>query len=517
MKKTKIISAILTLTIMLSFFTGCGTSSTQKSSTQSVASQIVIGRASECDSLDPNVLNDNTSVWTLSLMLEGLVKTNDDGTKIVPDLAKNWNISKDGLVYTFHLIPNLKFSDGSKVTKDDWLFTFQRAMSVADSYWSFATKNIDKVEAPNDNTVIITLKAPSASTLANLTMFNLAVQSKKYYEKVGSYANTAPMGTGEYSLKTWKKDDYMLLTKNNYYYKAGLPKTKELKFKVVADDDSRVMQLKSKNLDVITDVPFSSMNTLKSESGIKTIGIQSTGNRYLILNTTDPILSNKKIRQALLYATDKSELVKAMLYGYGQQAVSYMPKGGLDWNNQIVPAKYNTKKAKELLKEAGYANGFNIEFLVKSGNQEYQQIATIVKEQWAKIGVNVNIVSLEKASLLEKEYAMKHQVLIGTWSDDLPDPGELGDYFWNYDVSKGFYTGYKNSNASDIYEKTKTELNNNKRKDLFFQLQKTVYDDSPIINLYHPDITVATTDYIKGFSQTPLGKYSFDNLVKIKK
>lgn len=519
----RLLSILLAAVLSATLFSACGQADQGGTSSQSAgtntqsAKQIVIGRAADSLDLDPTTLNDTNSIWMLNLMLEGLVKTNDEGTQIVPNLAQKWEISEDGLVYTFHLIPDLKFADGTKVSKEDWLFSFERAMKETESYWYFSCSNISKVDAPDDQTVVLTLKTPSASTLSNLSMFNLAVQSKAYYEKVGTYAETAPMGTGPYIMKEWKKGEYMTLGKNPNYHEAGLPKTEELKFKVVADDDSRIMQLQSKDLDIIMDVPYSSMNTLKQVKGIQTVGVPSTSSRYLVLNTTDKIFSNEKVRQALLYATDKKQLVQTMLYGYGEEAVSYMPKNGMYWNDQITPVAYDTEKAKALLKEAGYENGFELEFLVPSGRQEFEQIATIVKEQWSKIGVNVNIVTLEKASLLDKEYAMKHQVLIGSWSDDLADPGQLGDYFWNFETSKAFYTGYKNEEATALYEKTKTELDDAKRKEYYFELQKIMYEASPVINLYHSDFAVAMSDSISGYVQTPLGKFSFDNLVKAEK
>ncbi|MBP2650558.1 MAG: putative transporter component [Firmicutes bacterium] len=505
----KAVSLFLCIVLFGVFLAGCGKN-------ESAVSQIVIARNLDITDLDPTSTNDNTSIWTLSLLLEGLVKASDDGKKIEPSLAKSWEISSDGLTYTFHLIPNLKFSDGTPVKGEDWVFSFERAKNTAEKYWKFAAENITEVTAPDDQTLVVKIKEPNASTLSYFSMFNMTVQSKAAYEKAGSYAEKGPIGTGPYYVKEWVKDNYLLLEKNPYYHAQGEPKTAQIKFVVVPDDNARVMQLQSGAVDIITDVPYSSMATLKNANDIQTMGIPSTSDRYLVFNTTDPILGNAKVRQALLYATNKQDIVNMVLNGYGEAAISYMPKNGLFWNDQIQPAPYDVEKAKALLKDAGYPNGFEVEILVRSGNAVFEQIATIIKEQWAKAGVKVNLVSLDTASLLERQNNMKHQIVIGSWTDDLLDPSQLGSYFWDYKVSKSFYTGYQNQTASAIFKQACIELDDNKRADMYKTLQKILYDDSPVINLYHSEFPVALKKNIQGFVQTPLGAYRFDNLVKTK-
>lgn len=507
MKKT--ISMLLCIVLFGVFLAGCGKSET-------AVSQISIARNLDVADLDPISANDNTSVWTFSLLLEGLVKASDDGKKIEPSLAKSWDISTDGLTYTFHLLPDLKFSDGTPVKGEDWIFSFERAKNASEKYWKFAAENIADIKAPDDKTLVITLKAPNASTLSYFSMFNMAVQSKAAFEKTGSYAEKGPIGTGPYFVKEWVKDKYLLLEKNPNYHVQGEPKTDQIKFVVVPDDDARVMQLQAGEVDVITDVPYSSMSNLKNAKDIQAVGLPSTSNRYLVFNTTDMILNNPKVRQALVYATNKQELVNMVLNGYGEVATSYMPKNGLFWNDQIQAVPYDAAKAKELLAAAGYPDGFEVELLVRSGNAVFEQIATIIKEQWARAGVKVNLVSLDTASLLDRQNNMKHQIVIGSWTDDLLDPSQLGSYFLDYKVSKGFYTGYQNAAASALFKQACIELDDNKRADMYKTLQKNLYDDVPVINLYHSEFPVAMRSNIQGFAQTPLGAYRFNNLVKTK-
>ncbi len=482
-----------------------------------IADEITYARAADVTCLDPVLVSYTADIQIVNMICEELVTTNDDGTEIVPGLAESWDVSEDGLVYTFHIIPGLKFSDGSAVTAEDWKFSFDRAMTTAESSWAFAVENIASVETPNDDTVVITQKEATANLLSNLSCFNVALQSKAHYDATNGYtdAGSYPIGTGSYCVSDWVTDDHITLTANPNYH-GDAPKTATIKFLTVPDDNSRMMMLKSKEVDVISDIPYSNMEELNSTDGIIAAGLESTGNKYIIFNeTSNEALANKEVRQALLYATDKQQIVDMVLNGYGEPAVSFLPMNGLYWNDEITPVEYDVDKAKDLLSDAGYADGFDLEVLVPSGNDTYAQIATILKDMWAQIGVNLTITSLDQAAVYDQEYAMKHQMLFGSWSDDIADPSQLGSYWWDYDASQCFFTGYQNEDAQKIFEQSQYELDDSAREDLYFQLQKIFYDDVVAINMYHADATVALSDSIQGYVQTPLYSYRFDKLIKV--
>ena len=482
-----------------------------------IADEIDIARSGSVTTLDPVLLSYTPDIQIVNMICEELVTTNDDGTEIVPSLAESWDVSDDGLTYTFHIIPDLKFSDGTDVTGDDWKFSFERAMTTEESPWAFAAANIASVDTPDDDTVVITLKEQAANTLSNLSCFSVALQSKAQYEATNSYADAGsyPIGTGSYAVSEWVQDDHITLTANSNFH-GDAPKTATIKFQTVTDDNSRMMMLKAGEVDIVTDLPYSSMEEISNTDGLTAVGLPSTSNRYIILNeTSNEALASKEVRQALLYATDKQTIVDMVLYGYGEPAVSFMPKNGLYWNGAIEAVSYDVNKAKELLADAGYADGFDLEVLVPSGNETYSQIATILKDMWAQIGVNLTITSMDQAALYDDEYAMKHEMLFGSWSDDIADPSQLGAYWWDFDASQCFFTGYQNADAEEIFQKSQTEMDDSAREQLYDQLQQIFYDDVVAINMYHAEATVAMSDSIQGYVQTPLYAYRFDNLIKV--
>lgn len=514
----KKLSVVVAVILVISILAGCGifrkkTDSLKSNLSYDPDKTITIATNLDATTPDPTMVDDADTIWKLELSLEGLVRTSDDGTQILPCLADSWDISKDGLKYTFHLKKGIRFADGNNVTTDDWIWSFERAMNATEGYWIFACSNINKVSAPDDSTLVINLKTADAATLSKLTCFNMTVQERSFYTAKDGYDNDFPMGTGSYYVKEWARDDHILYEANPYYY-GKAPKTPTIKFIAITDDDSRVMQLQDGKVDIITEVPYSSMAMLDEQPGISTEGFKSTASKYLVLNTTDSILLNQKVRQALLMGTNKQEIVDRCLFGYGEPAVSYMPKNGLFWNSDIKPVEYNPEKAKTLLAQAGYPDGIKLEFLVRSGNSLYEQIAEIISEQWSKIGVDVNIKTLETSDLLEKEISMKHQVCIGSWSDDIADPSQLSDYLWRYDSSQSFFTGYNNPDATAIYEAATTELNDSKRAAYYKKLQKISYDSANLITLFYSEYAVAMKDNISGFYKTPLGSYRLDNLEK---
>lgn len=488
---------------------------THDSQAQSTPSQIVIGRIQDSDNLDPVIQHHNANIWVFNLVLEGLVKTSDDGTTIEPALAESWDISEDGLTYTFHLKPGIKFSDGTPVTGEDWIWSLLRARDTEASPWKFAGEGIQDVTAPDDNTLVVTLKEPWAAILADLSMFNMTVQSKAHFEKVGEEGySRQPIGTGPYYIDEWRKGEYILMKKNPHYYIEGLPKTDEIKFVVISDDNTRVLQLQAGKVDIATYVPFNRMAELDADPNIVATGIPSTETRYIILNNNVKPLDDLRVRQAIQYATDKDAIVAFILFGYGEKAVGFAPKAGLYYNDALEDYGYDIEKAKALLAEAGYPDGFEIELLVRAGNAVYEQLSVILKEQWGQVGIRVNILSLEPATATERYKAMQHEITLAGWTNDINDPSQQVEYTINPDVVKCYYTGWVSEKAVALAEQGKRETDEAKRAEIYKEIQRIHYEETPMIPVFHSTYPVAMRTNIKGFVQTPLGNYRFENLVK---
>lgn len=479
-------------------------------------SRIVIGRPVDSDNLDPVTCIGNVNIFIFNLILDGLVKTSDDGETIEPCLATDWEVSEDGCTYTFTVQEGLVFSDGSPVTAEDWEFTFNRAIENEDSNWHMCVENIDHVECPDDTTVIVVTKEAAASTLANLCIFTLGVQSKAYYEQVGDeeYMNGA-VGTGPYTVKEWVKGEYLTLTANPNYRFADLPLTEEIEFKVVSDDSARQLQLQGGDIDVATDLPFATLMQLESDSNIVVSPDPSTMVYWISLNTQSEVLSNIDARRALIAATNAQEFVDAISFGYATAAGTIFAPSSEYCDHSLEAPSGDLEAAKQYLEAAGYPDGFTIRMLLRSGNATNEQIAMVLAQQWAQIGVTLEIDQRESTAYSEARKALDLDVVISGWSDDIQDPSELMQFAFDYSVCSGYYTGYEQpEDMQALNNAANVELDDEKRKELYAQIQQGFTDEAIFIPLLCTPWTNALRAEVSGWIQTPLGNFRFDELAK---
>lgn len=519
-------AGLMGATSALAALTGCGGSddggadagagdSGSGDASSSYAKTIVIGRASDSNNLDPVTCVGNINIFIFNLIIEGLLKTTDDGSDIEPCLAEDMpEISDDGLTYTFKVKSGLKFSDGSDVTAEDWKWTFERAMTTEDSNWISTVENIDHVDCPDDTTVIVTFKTPAASALACLCVFELGVQSKAYYDKVGAeeYKN-AIIGTGPYMVKEWKKGEYLTLTKNPNYRDPSLPLTEEIEFKVVADDNSRKVQLQGGDIQIATDVPFSTMKELDSDPDVMPHADPSTFTYFLALNVTGKYFGDEKVREAVAAATDPQEVVDMTTYGYGTPIGTIFSTTSEYCDTSLVPNTRDVEKAKSLLAEAGYADGINVTFLVRGGNDFYGQVATVLQSQWKEAGIEVTVDSKESTAYSAARDALEDDLCIDAWSDDIQDPSEFMQFVFDFDTANGYDTGFQQpDDMVALNDAANVETDVEKRKEIYKEIQQKINAQHIFVPLLSVPYQNALRRDITGFVQTPLGNYRFENL-----
>ncbi|AEF84911.1 putative ABC transporter component [Treponema primitia ZAS-2] len=467
--------------------------------------------------LDP-VHEDGTILWIIELAFEGLVDTVETaggGVALAPALADSWEISADGLFYTFHLKPGVKFADGTPVTTADWIWSFERARDTPESPWASYAEPIKAITAPNANTLVIELKRLNAPFLSMLAVHNFSVQSKARFDKLGADEYFKhPLGTGPFYFTDWGLHEYYRLEKNPYYY-GGVSKVDVLQFNVVEDDNTRIMQLQAGDIDVCLNPPANRIAELQADKNIDVEIVNSTEQRYVNFNTTKPNLNNATVRRALRMATNKNEIIKMAVFGYGEPTYIVYPRIiGEFFNTDIVDEGYDPVKAKALLTQAGFPNGFTTEISYSNGNSVVEGIATLLKAQWAQIGVTLNLTPMEGAALSEQFDTLNHTITMLRWSEDTNDPAGLTDFIAVYDQSHGFHTGFKNSRMTELAEIAAGTVDTAKRAAAYKEIQKILYDEAPLFPVYQASYFLATRKNISGFKQLSLGQYDLSELVK---
>ena len=487
--------------------------STSETAAGSIKEQIVIARPEDSNNLDPVTQDGNVNIWVLNLVMEGLMQINPETHEIEPDLAESYEVSDDYLTYTFKIKEGLTFSTGEPVLGEDFVWSYERAMNTETSSWTELCSQIESVEAPDDTTFIVHMKSPCPYAEATFSLFTLTIGDKSYFDEVGldQYA-LGPVGTGPYAFSEWEQGVALTLTKNPNYRDADSVQTESIKFTVVPDDNTRIMQLENGDVDAVTFVPWSYLAELEARDDITVLNDDSTEVRAIMLNCVNGPTSDVRVRQALYMATNLDAINATVLYGHGTVADSFL-NSSLPYYSSVTTVGYDIEAAKALLAEAGYADGLNLTFTIVSGNTVAEQIATMVQQQWSEIGVNLTIETYEAGTHNSMRYNLELDMFFGGWTSDILDPSQQVSYFCNPNLADCVHTGWSNDEVTALVQAAEVEMDSEARADEYAQIQQIYADEVPAIILYYAPFSTATSSKLTGFTQLPNGAYVFDNLV----
>src|SRR5215207_1472713 len=475
------------------------------------------GRAVDSDNLDPVTNDGNVNIWYFMSIYDQLVNVGVDGVSLVPGLAENWEISEDGRTYTFHLRPNVVFSDGSPMTSEDVLYSWVRAANDPAQIWTFtltalkrdANGQVEGISAPDDTTVVVELAQPWAPFLSDVAMFNMSVISKAFAEGREERLVEECMGTGPFALAEWKKGESLRLTKNPNYWEEELPLLDEVVVAVVPDDNARILQLQGGELEAMMDVPFSRVPELQQDPNLKVYQFPSTRTDYITLNMRQAPLDDVHARRALQHATDRQTLVEVVLFGVGIPATSFMPKGALYWNDALQGYPYDVAKAQEELAQSQTPDGFPLELKIRGGSADDETLATALKDMWSQVGVEVTITPVEGNVLNDDYNSRNFQAMTNYWTNDIVDPDELVAYAVLPESSEAFGTGWANSEAQELARQGASELEPAKREEIYFRIQEIYNEESPMLPLYYTPYVNLRTASVHNFNHPPTGEYDW--------
>src|SRR6516165_3892930 len=461
---------------------------------------------SDVTSFDPIVPFDNMSIWTMVHMYDQLVIPGKDGTSIEPGAADSWKVSPDGKTWVLHLRDGVTFSDGTPLTASDAAYTLERAGSK-DSNFEDNFALIDHATATDPHTLVVTLKKPSASFLAYASLYAASIAPEKLIKSQGKGLWDHPVGSGPYVLTEWVKNDHLTLKRNPGYWQKPYPYLDELRFDVLTDDNTRMLKLRSGELDIATNVPPNQVDALRKTKGLVLELFPQLRFDFVYYNHGRKPFDDLRVRQALNYALDRPAMLKAVMFGYGKVAASMLPPM-LYWNDQLQPYPYDVAKAKALMKEAGYANGFSTEILVVAGDNQASQIATILKDAYRTIGVEVKVTVLEAGAIRARRKVSDFDMIKGYYTSDVIDPDELVAF--GIDAAGGAiakWMNFKNEHLSQLAAAANSEMNAEKRKAMIYDVQKMAFEQAAVIPLFYADNRTAIWDYVKDFRQLPTANY----------
>jgi peptide/nickel transport system substrate-binding protein len=460
--------------------------------------------------LDPIASSDNPSIWAELLIYDQLVRPSPDGTRLVPGLAEKWEVSPDGLEYSFTL-RDAKFANGDPVTAEDVVFSLRRAAGEK-SDWARFFKPVTKYTVVDAKTVKMGLDKPFTPMLNNLALFSASILPKKAVEAKGDEFFKQPYGSGPFMVKAWNKGQDIDLLRNPNYWQQGKPAVGEADIQIINDDNARVLKLKAGEVDAIVGIPFNQVAQLQSDPDLH-VGVAPVFRIELVqLNTIKKPFDDPRVRQALNYAVDKDALVKGVLHGNGTVAVSSLPVMAYH-NDALKPYPHDPAKAKSLLAEAGYPDGFSTTLLVPAGDVTYRQVASALQSDLKKIGVNVEIQTIEGSSQYSTTKAGNFQMSLSYATSDTIDPDQLiGFTAVNPERANAFHTQWKDARLNELYEAERRTLDGPQRAAQFQEMEQRVHDGAPFIFLYHQGAPYASRKTVSGFAVLPTSNWRLEDV-----
>lgn len=512
-KKSRLIGIAAIGTAALLVLSACsGTSGPGTSSSPVSGGNLTIARSDDVTSFLPSEVSANADIWTVQQIYEGLVANNSSGTGVVPALATKWSTSADGLSWTFDIRQGVKFQGGQDLTSADvvWSLNFARTESDATENWYSTYSPISNVTATDANTVQIQLSAPWPGLVSALGLYAAYIYPANFGGQTVDYMRTHPNGTGPFELKEWNQGVDVELAKNPNYWQAGKPYLDKVTFTNVQDDNTRLLQLQGKQIDVDEFPSSASMATISKTSGLVTKQFPSTALVYINLNNRLAQLSDPNVRRAMSYALDRSGIVNSVLSGLGTPANSFLSDTLFGWDKNVGGAKYDLDTAKKLMAASAYPNGFDLQLGVESGQTDREQIAEIAQEAWAPLGIKVTINQADWPTLKASRNNFSFQAMVAYATADYVDPTQMVTFL--VANNSGIRSGYNNPSVNaEITQAQSAPVESDQLAKLLSSIQTTVAQDAPLIPVVYQSASYALNSSVKGFAVDPFGTYELVN------
>ena len=429
---------------------------------------LMIAQGVEPPGLDPTTATSTAIPRVIySNVVEGLVKIDRNG-KIVSALAKDYKVSKDGKEYIFVIKKGVKFHDGKPFDAEDVKFTFDRLMdSKTGTAHPEYYKDIDLVQVVDSHTVKIKLTNVNSMFLFNLARPDSMIVNKQAVDKIKS----APVGTGPFKLVEWARGDHITLTKFEDYHKKGIPYLDKVTFKFIGDPSAQIASLKAGDIDVIAyDVSPENALLLEKDPKFKVLNGYTTSKVVLSTNNSRKPFTDVKVRRAMAHAIDRSALIKGAMSGYGVPIGTHMDPGNPFYMDLTSTYPFNPEKAKQLLTDAGYPNGFEAVIKLPERYAYAKRSGEIIADMLSQVGIKLKIELTEWGQWIDRVFknADYDLTVIGHG-----EPFDISIY-----ANPKYYFRYDSPRFQETLKKAEMEADPKVREKLYIACQKIITEDA---------------------------------------
>lgn len=519
MKKRKQILSILLVTAMALSLAGCGSSPNKPGSANGSGvsptpkSDLVIGITRSITSIWPGGENDQGTIIMNNQFYNRLLKKNYETGELEPELAKSWTISEDKLTYTFELRDDIYFHNGDKLTAEDVAWTMNE-WHKNETYTKDYLVFFDFAEAQGDTTVVMHYTDVYAAALESLSFTMMGILDKSYVlEKMGDnwdsngnaqsrdvYGDIPPNGTGPFKFVDKVSGESYTMAANEKYFE-GKPSFDKVTIKIMSDSNAALIALEAGEIDALSHALSSDKEAIQNNSDL--VWYENSDTPYLIwlmLNEEDEHLANPKVRQAIAYALNKEEIAVATTDGVGKVLHSPIPETAVGYSAPPADYEMDLEKAKGLLAEAGYPNGFSIE-MKTTGSNTYKKPSTVIQAQLAKIGISVTVTEVDTywSDVAAHDFSMGVMNLCIY----VPD-ADQALYPLYYTNQKRNYVNISIPKLDALLDQGRGESDLNKRTEIYSQVQQIFHDEVFMIPLCNYTAIIAANKNLKNVEASPV-------------
>ncbi len=457
---------------------------------------------------------------------QGLL-TYDENLKPLPSLAKAWKVSPDGLTYTFELQTGVKWHDGKPFSSEDVVFSMDKFLrAVHPRARLVLNKYVESISAPDASTVVIKLKEPFAPFLSIFVVDNMPMVPKHIYEGTDfatNSANQTPIGTGPFKFKEWKKGSYIILTRNNDYWKPNLPYLDEIIFKVIPDAASRAVAFEKSDVNVLRggDVDNVEVKRLRALPNVEmtTKGWEMYAPlAFMIMNQRQAPFDNVKVRQAVMHAVNRKFVVDNIFFGLGKIAISPLASSTLFFEPKVTQYDFNMKKARDLIKESGVNVGARtIRLLSFPYGSAWDRLGEYTKQSLEQLGFKVDIVSVDAGGWAKSTGDFDFDLTFNfTYQYGDPAIG-VARHYLSSNIVKGSpfvnNQGYSNPKVDELLSKGASTIDPIRRQQLYSEAQNILVNEVANGFLFEIEYPTFYRKNIKNLVTTAIGlNESFDNV-----
>ncbi|MBX7267257.1 ABC transporter substrate-binding protein [Micromonospora sp. Llam7] len=494
MSSTRFRMAGATLALMLGALAGCTTGEgvdVDGADGASAGGVLNAAIGGEPDQLDPHKTSAYHSFQVLENVYDTLVEP-DTNLEMKPSLATGWTTSDDQLTWTFTLREGVTFSDGSPLTAEDVVYSYNRIIDEKlNNAYRFGT--VKSVAAPDPTTVVVTLNAPTPNLLANLGGFKgVAIVQKSNVES--GEVTTKPVGSGPFAVDSYTSGDSIRLVRNDNYW-GEKPKLDGVTFTFVSDPTVALQNLQGGEVQWTDNLPPQQVAALLDGDDPTVQSVPSTDYWYLALNQAREPYDDVNVRRAIAFALDREAITKAAKFGLATVNQTAIPQNSAFYY-EYAPFSHDVNQARQLLDQAGVSD-LSMDLMVTSEYPETVTAAQVIASQLEAIGVTVEIRTLDFAQWLDEQGAGNFDSFMLGWLGNI-DPDEF--YYAQHHSGGTFnFHKYANPTVDRLLDQARTETDQAARKQQYDQVAKQIVDDASYIYLYNPDVAQGWSKQVTGY------------------